>query len=98
MWKYLLEKEFKQFFRDPGLPRMALMFPVLMMLVFPFAVSMDIRNINLAVVDNCGCDTSCYQCLRNYYNQKIHDQLNRHAASVFLRPWVGQMTAMAQDD
>ena len=53
MWKYLLEKEFKQFFRDPGLPRMALMFPVLMMLVFPFAVSMDIRNINLAVVDNC---------------------------------------------
>ena len=53
MWKYLLEKEFKQFFRDPGLPRMALMFPALMMLVFPFAVSMDIRNINLAVVDNC---------------------------------------------
>ena len=50
MWKYLLEKEFKQFFRDPGLPRMALMFPVLMMLVFPFAVSMEIRNINLAVV------------------------------------------------
>ena len=27
------------------------MFPVLMMLVFPFAVSMEIRNINLAVVD-----------------------------------------------
>ncbi len=53
MWKYLLEKEFKQFFRDPGLPRMALAFPVLMMLVFPFAVSMEIRNINLAVVDNC---------------------------------------------
>ena len=52
----------------------------------------------LAVVDNCGCDTSCYQCLRNYYNQKIHDQLNRHAASVFLHPWVGQMTAMAQVD
>ncbi len=53
MWKYLLEKEFKQFFRDPGLPNMSLMFPVLMMLVFPFAVSMEIRNINLAVVDNC---------------------------------------------
>lgn len=51
MWKYLLEKEFKQFFRDPGLPRMTIMFPVLMMLVFPFAVSMEIRNINLAVVD-----------------------------------------------
>lgn len=50
---YLLEKEFKQFFRDPGLPKMAIAFPVLMMLVFPFAVSMEIRNINLVVVDNC---------------------------------------------
>ena len=58
MWKYLLEKEFKQFFRDPGLPKMALAFPVLMMLVFPFAVSMDIRNINLAVVDNCMSEES----------------------------------------
>ena len=50
---FLLEKEFKQFFRDPGLPKMVIMFPVLMMLVFPYAVSMDIKNINLAVVDNC---------------------------------------------
>lgn len=50
-WFYLLEKEFKQFFRDPGLPKMAVVFPVLMMLVFPFAVSMEIRNINLVVVD-----------------------------------------------
>ena len=49
---YLLEKEFKQFFRDPGLPKMAIAFPVLMMLVFPFAVSMEIRNIDLVVVDN----------------------------------------------
>ncbi len=52
MWKYLIEKEFKQFFRDPGLPRMAVMFPILMILVFPFAVSMDIRNISLVVVDH----------------------------------------------
>lgn len=51
MWKYLIEKEFKQFFRDPGLPRMVLMFPILMIFVFPFAVSMEIRNINLVVVD-----------------------------------------------
>lgn len=50
-WLFLLEKEFKQFFRDPGLPKMAVAFPVLMMLVFPFAVSMEIKNINLAIVD-----------------------------------------------
>lgn len=52
MWIYLLEKEFKQFFRDPGLPKMLISFPLMMMLIFPFAVSMEIKNINLAVVDN----------------------------------------------
>lgn len=52
MWKFLLEKEFRQFFRNPGLPKMLISFPLLMMLVFPFAVSMEIRNIRLVVVDN----------------------------------------------
>ena len=40
----------------------------------------------LSVVDSCSCDTSCYQCLRNYYNPMIHDQLSRRAASSFLHP------------
>ena len=40
MWKYLLKKEFKQFFRDPGMPRMVMMFPFLIILVFPFAANM----------------------------------------------------------
>lgn len=52
MWKYLLEKEFRQFMRDPMLPKIAIVFPVLMILVFPFAVNMEIRGINLVVVDN----------------------------------------------
>lgn len=38
----------------------------------------------LQIVSDCACDTSCYHCLRNYYNQKIHDQLNRKAAEEFL--------------
>ena len=52
----------------------------------------------LAVVDNCGCDTSCYQCLRNYYNQKIHDKLNRRAASSFLHLWLGQMILLPENN
>lgn len=51
MWKYLLKKEFKQFLRDPGMPRMTLMFPFLIILVFPFAANMEVRNIKLAMVD-----------------------------------------------
>lgn len=50
----------------------------------------------LTVVNSCNCDTSCYQCLRNYYNQKIHDQLNRRAAFAFLHPWLGEMEPLAE--
>ncbi|MBN2003262.1 MAG: DEAD/DEAH box helicase [Anaerolineae bacterium] len=32
----------------------------------------------------CGPETSCYQCLRNYYNQYHHDQLKRGLAANFL--------------
>ena len=52
IWKYLLKKEFRQFLRDPGMPRMVMTFPLLIVLVFPFAASMEVRNIRLAVVDN----------------------------------------------
>lgn len=41
------------------------------------------------IVSTCACDTSCYQCLRNYYNQKIHDALDRKEAARFLEPLVG---------
>ena len=58
MWKYLLKKEFKQFFRDPGMPRMVMVFPLIIILVFPFAANMEVRNIKLAVVDNDCSDQS----------------------------------------
>lgn len=45
----------------------------------------------LSVVDSCGCDSSCYHCLRNYYNQKIHDNLDRKKAAAFLSQWIGRM-------
>lgn len=48
----MLKKEFKQFLRDPGTPGMTLMFPFLIILVFPFASNMEIRNIKLVMVDN----------------------------------------------
>ena len=51
----------------------------------------------ISVVDNCDCDSSCYRCLRNYYNQKIHDNLNRKYASSFLHQWVGNMTPIQQN-
>lgn len=33
---------------------------------------------------DCGEETSCYGCLRNFRNQSIHDQLGRGDALAFL--------------
>ncbi|MDR1380161.1 MAG: ABC transporter permease [Tannerella sp.] len=52
MLKYLLEKEFKQFLRNAFLPRLVVLFPVMVMLVIPWIATMDIKDIRLAVVDS----------------------------------------------
>lgn len=41
------------------------------------------RAINL--LDSCECSPSCYRCLRNYENQKIHEILDRENALNFLK-------------
>jgi hypothetical protein len=38
---------------------------------------------------NCGEDTSCYNCLRNYRNQNFHDELQRGFAIQILRALLG---------
>jgi len=51
MLRFLIEKEFKQLLRNPFLPRMIVMFPVMVLLVFPWAANFEISNINLSIVD-----------------------------------------------
>ena len=48
---FLVQKEFKQFFRSPFLPRMLVGFPIMVILVIPWVANMEIKNVNLAVVD-----------------------------------------------
>ena len=48
----LLDKEFRQFFRNSFLPKMAILFPLMVMLVFPWVTTMDVRHITVSVVDN----------------------------------------------
>lgn len=43
-----------------------------------------IITIALTNMDQCSCEPSCYNCLRSYENQKIHDKLDRKLAKVFL--------------
>ena len=43
----------------------------------------------ISITKNCKCDPSCYSCLRNYYNQSVHDMLDRHEAYNFLENFSG---------
>lgn len=52
MLKYLLEKEFKQFFRNSFLPKIVVILPTVLLLVFPLIANLEIKNINLSIVDN----------------------------------------------
>ena len=55
--RFLLQKEFRQIFRDKTLLRQLLMAPLIQLLVFPWAATYEVRNISLAVVDH---DHSAY--------------------------------------
>jgi ABC-2 type transport system permease protein len=50
--RLLLEKEFKQIFRDKGLLPVIFIMPLIQLLVMPLAANFDIKNINLAVIDH----------------------------------------------
>jgi ABC-2 type transport system permease protein len=52
MLKFLLEKEFKQILRDSFLPRIIFVFPIMMMLLLPNAANMEVKDINVCIVDN----------------------------------------------
>ena len=48
----LLRKEFRQFFRNRFLPKIAFAFPCVVMLIIPLVATMDVRHVGVAVVDN----------------------------------------------
>jgi hypothetical protein len=52
----------------------------------------SVLNSAYRLVTGCDCDKSCYKCLRNYYNQKLHDELDRGLAAEFIAAWIGPMT------
>ncbi len=47
----LIQKEFLQIRRNSFLPRLIIAFPIVVMLLMPLIMTMDVRNVNVAVVD-----------------------------------------------
>lgn len=51
----------------------------------------------LRSMSECNCEPSCYNCLRSYENQKIHDLLDRKLAIAFLQQFVGAVEIVEDD-
>ena len=47
----LLQKEFLQIRRDSFIPKMIIMYPIVIMLLLPIVMTMDVRNVNVAIAD-----------------------------------------------
>ncbi len=47
----LLQKEFRQIFRNTAILRVIFVAPVMQLLIFPLAADYEVRNVNIAVVD-----------------------------------------------
>lgn len=50
--RFLLQKEFRQIFRDPSILRIIFMMPTMQLLILPWAADYEIKNIQLSVVDH----------------------------------------------
>ncbi|HTJ48474.1 MAG TPA: ABC transporter permease [Cyclobacteriaceae bacterium] len=55
--RFLLQKEFRQIFRNKSLLPMILMVPLIQLLILPLAADYEVKNINIAIVDH---DHSAY--------------------------------------
>src|SRR6266700_3652640 len=84
--RFLLQKEFRQIFRDPAIIRIIFVMPVIQLLVLPWAADYEVKNIQLSVVDHDHTEysrqliskitASGYFKLENYsgtYNEALHD-------------------------
>src|SRR5215203_6740025 len=69
---FILQKEFRQIFRDKTILAMMFAVPIIQLIIFPFAANFKVKNINLAFVD--------YD--RSTYSQKL---LNKIASSGYFR-------------
>jgi len=49
--RILLEKEFRQIFRDPAILRIIFMMPTVQLLVMPLAADYEVKNVKICVVD-----------------------------------------------
>lgn len=77
--RFLLQKEFRQIFRDPSILRIIFIVPMIQLLILPLAADYEMKNIKLSVVDH---DHSAYSHqLINKITASGYFQLNDYSGS-----------------
>lgn len=84
--KFLLQKEFRQIFRESSILRIIFVMPIIQLLILPWAADYEVKDINLSVVDHDHSDysrqlvskitASGYFRLQNYtasYQTALHE-------------------------
>ena len=46
--KFLIEKEFKQTLRNSIIPKLMIVYPIMVMLIFPWAINFEVKEIGRA--------------------------------------------------
>ena len=69
---FILQKEFRQIFRDKTILAMMFAVPIIQLIILPLAANFEVKNINVAYVD--------YD--RSTYSQKL---MNKIASSGYFR-------------
>jgi ABC-2 type transport system permease protein len=69
---FILQKEFRQIFRDKTILAMMFALPIVQLIILPFAANFEVKNVNVAVVD--------YD--RSGYSQRL---INKIASSGYFR-------------
>ncbi len=90
--KFILQKEFRQIFRDPSIIRLIFIMPVIQLIVLPWAADYEMKNIKISVVDKdhsgysrnliSKITASGYFVLNDYsvsYNQSLKEIENDHS-------------------
>jgi ABC-2 type transport system permease protein len=56
--KFLLQKEFKQIFRNRAILLLVMVMPVIQLIILPIAANYEVKNINITIIDNDHSSTS----------------------------------------
>ena len=77
--RFLLQKEFRQIFRNRAIIVMIMVMPVMQLIILPLAANYEVKNVNLAIVDH---DHSTYsQKLGNKITASGYFRLTGYTAS-----------------